>query len=660
MLQGRSRIDEEIGAGAHGRVYRGYDFQTETPVAIKNLRRGLIATEPEILSRFQREAAALKRLNHPNIVQALAAFAEADEHYIIMEHLSGGSLRDLLDSTAQLPLERILRLALDLSDALTRAHRLDIIHRDLKPANVLLADDGTPRLSDFGVALMRDQERVTDSHGLVGTLNYISPEALNDEPISEAADIWSFGVMLFEMLAGRRPFVTESVTALVAAILTQPPDDLEQLRPDAPAALVDLVYRMLDKNPRTRIASVRRIGVEFESILSHIKTGVESPLVGAGVRTSPATTARLEALHLIKNNLPAQSTPFVGREWEINELIQILHPADTISPSRPRLVTLLGPGGMGKSRLSLEVTTRLLHTSEQNPYPDGIYFVALAPLASADRIPGAIAEAVGYVIQGEGGDPLKQIETFLAERRVLLILDNFEHLTAGANILPQLLTACPGLTLFVTSRERLNLTAEHLFSLEGLDTPPESTVTSPLEYSAIRLFVQTAQRVSPKFKLESGDVPHISAICRLVQGLPLGLVLAATWAEMLTPQEIAAELSKSAEFLEVSLQDLPERHRSIRAVFEYSWQRLSAAEQRALACLSLFRGTFSRAAVQAVTRASLRDLMQLVNKSLLHRNSETGYYELHELIRQFAEFHLKSTTAEYEAAQDALSHYYCF
>lgn len=662
MLQGRYQIEHEIGAGAHGKVYRGRDHQTNTPIAIKWLRPGLVAGEPEILSRFQREADALRRLNHPNIVQAVAAFAEGDDHYIVMEYLSGGSLRNLMDETPCLPLERALRLALDLSDALARAHRLNIIHRDLKPANVLLADDGTPRLSDFGVALVRDAERVTDSHSVVGTLNYIAPEALNGEALDEAADVWSFGVMLYEMLAGRRPFVSENPTSLIVAILTHPPADLEQLRPDAPAALVDLIYRMLEKNPRARIPSVRRVGAELEAILRMLETG-EMPIqpAASGVNTPPPATTKFDATPIVKNNLPAQTTPFIGRDWEIGELLRMLRPGGADSSTGPRLVTLLAPGGMGKSRLSLEVAARLLETpSGTLPYPDGVYFVPLAPLPTPDRIPGAIAEAVGYSMQGDGREPIQQIEAFLADRRILLILDNFEHLTSGADYISRILAAAPGLTVLITSRERINLSAEHLFTLEGLPTPSEAVPTSPLEYSAIQLFVKSAQRAHPKFKLEAADVPHVTTICRLVQGLPLGLVLAATWAEMLTPQEIAEELSKSAEFLEANMHDLPERHRSMRAVFEYSWQRLSAAEQRTLARLSVFRGPFSRAAAQAVTGSSLRDLMQLVNKSLLHRDTDTGYYTLHELIRQFAEGHLKTNEADYQSALDAHAYYYCF
>jgi serine/threonine protein kinase/tetratricopeptide (TPR) repeat protein len=645
MLQGRYQLERELGSGAHGTVYRGLDTQTNTPIAIKHLRPDVAQRDPDLLKRFQREAEALRRLNHPNIVQVLAAFAEANNHYIVMEYLPGGSLQDLLKQTPRLPREQVLRIALDLSDALIRAHRLEIIHRDLKPANIMLASDGTPRLTDFGVAMMRDQERITDTRGIVGTWAYIAPEVINSNPYDARADIWSFGVMLYELLAGRRPFDDSTMTGLIVAILTQPPADLEVLRPDVPPALIDLVYRMLDKIPQARISSMRRVGAELEAILQRLVSGDSTSPTSMSLSRLPETD-QIRVHPRIKHNLPAQTTPFVGREREMEELLRLVQPA---SKSSPRLVNVIAPGGMGKSRLSLEAAQTLLEQPvEITPFPDGIYFVSLAPITTSDRIPQAIADVVGYAIQNDGRQLHEQIATFLAERRILLILDNFEHLIEGTPLVSRLLTAAPHLTILITSRERLNLSAEYVFALDGLRVP-STNITSPLEYSAVQLFVQSAQRVAPSFKLEDADVPHVAAICRLVDGLPLGLMLAATWIELLTPQEIASELSKSGDFLEATLHDLPERHHSMRAVFDYSWRRLTPSEQK----------PFSRAAAQAVTGASLRDLMQMVNKSLLHRDRDRGYYDLHELIRQFAESHLKTNETTYQAALEAHSRYYC-
>src|SRR5258708_5002517 len=183
-----------------------------------------------------------------------------------MEYLSGGSLAELLKRQPRLAVDQVLKIGLEVADALTRTHHLKIIHRDLKPANVLLAEDGTPRLTDFGIAHIDSAEQVTAIGQLVGTPGYLSPEALNGEEASAASDIWAFGVMLFEMLAGKRPFSGDTLSQLVTAILTKPVPDLEALCPDAPVALVDLIYRMLDKDKTQRIDSVRMIGCELQPI----------------------------------------------------------------------------------------------------------------------------------------------------------------------------------------------------------------------------------------------------------------------------------------------------------------------------------------------------------------------------------------------------------
>lgn len=195
-----------LGVGGMGTVYNGIDTVTNDPVAIKELKLEVLHGSPEILERFEREADALRVLNHPNIVKVLASIAEDDHHYIVMEYVTGGSLRDLIQSSGSLSIERVLEFSLDLADALTRAHRLKIIHRDIKPANVMIAEDGTPRLTDFGVARIDQKTRMTETGMVVGTLSYLSPEALDGSKPDERQDIWAFGIMLYEMLTGTRPF----------------------------------------------------------------------------------------------------------------------------------------------------------------------------------------------------------------------------------------------------------------------------------------------------------------------------------------------------------------------------------------------------------------------------------------------------------------------
>jgi serine/threonine-protein kinase len=278
IIAGRYRIERVIGQGGIGQVFYGTDLHTQEPVAIKALKPHVIQENPNLLERFRREGEALKELDHPNIVKMLAAFEENGRHYIVMEYVDGGSLYDLLKQQGKLPIERVLYIALDLCDALTRAHRLKIIHRDIKPANILLTADGTPRLTDFGAARHGKLEQLTREGGVIGTVSYLSPEACKGEPIDARTDIWSFGILLFEMLTGQRPFDRPETLATVLSIVKEPLPDLVALWPEAPSKLVSLIYRMLEKDAEQRIASMRIVGAELEAIIEHADSGVRQAL----------------------------------------------------------------------------------------------------------------------------------------------------------------------------------------------------------------------------------------------------------------------------------------------------------------------------------------------------------------------------------------------
>jgi serine/threonine protein kinase/tetratricopeptide (TPR) repeat protein len=262
---------EEIGAGAMGTVYLGRDTFDDSKVAIKELKPEVIKEDPELVERFAREGEALRKLNHPSIVKVLASAEEDGNHYIVMEYVDGGSLRDLLNKKEQLPINQVLEIALDLSDALARAHRLNIIHRDIKPANVLIASDGTPRLTDFGIARIGDSSQMTQTGVIMGTLAYLPPEALSGIRIDHRADIWAFGVMLYEMCAGHRPFEAESTGGLLAGILQGSVPDLLQHRPYEDFGswgLPGLIYWMLEKERADRPNSARLVGAMVENLLS--------------------------------------------------------------------------------------------------------------------------------------------------------------------------------------------------------------------------------------------------------------------------------------------------------------------------------------------------------------------------------------------------------
>lgn len=621
-----------LGQGGMGTVYRGKDTQTGDYIAVKSLRQDILSQNPEVVKRFQREGEALSQLNHPNIVKMLTYCDDENEHYLVMEYVGGGSLYDLLQEQSQLSVQRALYIALDLADALTRAHRLNILHRDIKPANVLLAEDGTPRLTDFGMALM-EQSHVTQSGVIVGTLAYLSPEALNGEELDERTDIWAYGVMLYEMLAGRRPFDHERAGPLISMILTQSVPDLETLRPDLPTALVDLIYRMLIKDRNTRISSIRIVGAELEAIIRGTSTTTMQPVVIDDLSGRFDTTTQASVVTdelVVLHNLPQQPTQFVGRTEELAALRQQLLRQDQ------RLITILGPGGMGKTRLAIELGRELL-----GDFVDGVFLVPLAPIEDPNLIVQAIAENAHFTF-GQGESPKTQLFNYLREKSMLLILDNFEHMVDQAGLVAEMLSEAPNIRVIATSRERLRLRGENVFDLQAMTLPEHSdSVDKLLEYPIIQLFSQSARRIRPDFKIDAETSQDVVTIVHMVQGLPLGVELAAGWLEMLEIAEISQEIENSLDFLETDLRDVPERHRSIRAVFDYSWNLLSEDEQQVFMKLSVFRGGFEREAAQKIAGASLRSLTGLINKSLLHRDS-MGRYTMNKLLRQYAEERLAS------------------
>ena len=348
------------------------------------------------------------------------------------------------------------------------------------------------------------------------------------------------------------------------------------------------------------------------------------------------------------HNLPVQTTAFIGRKTELSRLKGLLD-----DPNR-RVITLHGPGGMGKTRLALEVAT-----GQITEYPDGVYFVSLASVAELDPLIAAIADTVGYPFQNDSRLPDRQLLDFLREKRMLLLLDNLEQLLEAAPFLNDILQTAPGVRVLTTSRARLMLSGETVFTLGGMPVP-EPGMAPDVESEAMALFTNAAQRVEHNFSLtvETGEL--VAQICRAVQGMPLGVLLAVSWIGQLTLAEIATQVMADDEgcldFLETEWRDFPDRQRSMRAVCEHSWRLLSAGEQAVFSRLAVFRGGFTRQAAGTVAGASLRVLTTLVNKSLLQREPN-GRYTMHELLRQFAQAQLEAA-GQLAPAGEAHATYY--
>ncbi|MBP6786005.1 MAG: hypothetical protein KA170_00350 [Candidatus Promineofilum sp.] len=395
-------------------------------------------------------------------------------------------------------------------------------------------------------------------------------------------------------------------------------------------------------------------------------------------------------------SLPTPATRFVGRDAEVRQIVSLL------ADPAVRLLSLVGPGGTGKTRLAVAAAEQIGRTGSER-FLDGVYFVPLAPLVAGDAMVSAVAQTVGFRFR-QSEEPRRQLLDFLRRKRILLVMDNFEHLLdeGGADLPADILETAPDVGILATSRTRLNLPGESLINVGGLPAPDAYTIRrwqalaeseaevetviarAAADYAAVRLFAQSAARVRPGFRLRADNIADVARICRQVQGLPLGIELAAAWLEALSLPDIAGEIERNLDILATEQRGVPDRQRSIRAVFDTSWALLSDRERAILPMLSVFRGAFAREAAEFVAAATPRDLLGLVNKSWLQpgeiRNTRyeireaqedservtrpaslgapAGRFQLHALLRQYAEEKLAEMPELEEQARDRQARYF--
>ena len=644
------RVIEKLGGGGMGVVYKAEDTDLGRFVALKFLHDG-IAHDSQSLTRFQREARAASALNHPNIVTIYELGHLNGTHYIAMEMICGQTLRALI-SSGPLPFRKAIVIATQVADALAKAHQTGLVHRDLKPENLMVAEDGTAKILDFGLAKLRDHPpdsegptlvgSLTDPGTVMGSVGYMSPEQATGGEVDFRSDQFSFGLVLYEMVTGFPAFKKKSYAETTAAILRDEPDQLGSRMLQAHPPFLWIVERCLAKDPKERYGS--------SGDLARDLAAVRDRLADASARPSEPRV----------NNLPVQRTAFIGREREATALRQLLTRADV------QLVTLTGPGGIGKTRLALQVANEAAAE-----FPGGVCFVPLSAVSDGALIASTIAQALGVRETGNQSshECLKDYVSGL-EQPMLLLLDNFEHLVSAAPVITQLLTTSPKLKVAVTSQAPLHVYGEHEFPVPPLGLPDLKSIP-PLEVlsrlPAVALFVERARAVKPEFALTRDNAPAVAAICARLDGLPLTIELAAARIKLLSPSAMLARLESRLNLLTGGARDLPTRQQTLRSTVSWSCGLLNAAEQTLFRRLSVFAGGCTLEAVEAVcdTKSDLGlDILDamasMVDKSLVQQSeqadTETRFLML-STIREYA-FERLVESADEPAVRRAHAAYY--
>lgn len=402
------------------------------------------------------------------------------------------------------------------------------------------------------------------------------------------------------------------------------------------------------------------VAEELTVALNTVKWYARQIYAKFSVSSREQAVARGRALRLIqgagsKSNLPFPTTAFVGRLDELRAVKRLLRDPNC------RLLNLVGLGGIGKTRLAIQAAGEL--QMERLPeLADGVFFIPLVVVHTPDEIISAVAKTLDFDFYRSEANLSEQLIAYLTRKRLLLLLDNFEHLIDDQVLafLSDLLASAPGVTLLVTSQSPLNMVGEQVYPLGGLSFPKNlgDPIDTLLTYSGIQLFLQAARRAAPNFQPGEPDLLAIANICRLVEGLPLGIELAAVWIPLLTPSEILARMEETLDFLESDRHSLSERHRRLRVVFDVAWEMLSTTEREAVACLSVFRGGFDHQVANSVANISLKTLLDLVKRAWLHTMQE-GRYDFHPLVQFYGAEAARSMDIRMDDIVERHAAYYC-
>ncbi len=591
-----------------GEVYRAVDRRLGRSVALKVLP-SQVAGDEDRTRRFIGEARAASALNHPNVATIYDVGESGGVTFIAMELVEGRTLADSIGAT---PMGRaeIVTIATQVVDALEAAHAQGITHRDIKPANLMLTPRGQVKVLDFGLAKNLESKAHATGDGLtfasltaagvvMGTVDYMSPEQALGRAIDHRSDLFSVGVVLYQMATGRLPFPGSSAAETVGLLLHVQPDAIARFNTDVPAEFDRIVRKCLEKDVERRYQSARDLLVDLRNLKRDSDAIDLQPAAVEGIR---------------RHNLLGQLTTFVGRVKERAEVQRLLFST--------RLLTMTGAGGCGKTRLALQSAADVL-----DQFKDGVWFVDLAPLVDVDLLPQTVATVLG-IRKPPQHSFTEALSAELSGQQLLLVMDNCEHLIdATAQLVETLLRAAPQLRILATSREGLGVPGETVWRVPSLSVPDPSQpvrLESLLEFEAARLFVDRALAVDPAFAVTDSNVASIAEVCHRLDGIPLAIELAAARLNVLSLDQINSRLKDRFRLLTGGSRTAVARQRTLEATVDWSYELLAEPERRLLCRLSIFPAGWTLEAADEVcsgdpiAREDMLDhVSRLVDKSLV-------------------------------------------